>query len=117
MEMTRYTIDAEGRSIGRIASEAASLLIGKKIPSAAKHLVPSVFVTVVNAKHTRMTEKKQNEKIYVTYSGYPAGIKRTTLSTKIAKHGVRDVIREAVWGMLPKNKLRARMIKNLTVTE
>lgn len=112
-----YTIDAAGRPIGRIASEAAAMLIGKKIPQSERHILPIVSVTIQNASKTKMTEKKRNDKKYVTYSGHPDGYKERSLDQVLVKHGVKGVLREAVWGMLPKNKLRSRMIKNLVITE
>lgn len=114
---TAYTIDATGMTIGRIASKAAALLVGKSVIGSKKHLVPEVTVSIQNARKTKIEEKKLSQKIYVTYSGYPAGIKRQSLEKKIAKHGTSDALKEAVWGMLPKNKLRARMIKNLVISE
>lgn len=117
MKTTTYKIDAAGRPIGRIASEAASMLIGKKISTTERHILPMVSVKIENASKTKMTEKKRNEKKYVTYSGHPDGYRERSLDQFLVKHGAKGVLREAIWGMLPKNKLRAQMIKNLVITD
>lgn len=114
--METYTIDAKGKKLGRVASEAAKYLMGKHSTQFARNVVPNVTVTIVNANEADISEKKQEEKEYVSYSGYP-GKKVETLKHLIDKRGRGEVFTRAVYGMLPTNKLRSRMIKNLVVKE
>ena len=115
--MTNYTIDASGQKLGRVASQAASLLIGKNLTAFAKNKAPSVEVVIINAKLLDISEKKKSEKVYSHHTGYPGGIKHQKLNEMLTKKGIKEVMRKAVSGMLPKNKLRAVMIRNLTVVE
>ncbi|MCK5059918.1 MAG: 50S ribosomal protein L13 [Candidatus Pacebacteria bacterium] len=112
-----YTIDATEKKIGRIATKAAHFLLGKNTASFAKNVVVNIKVKVINASKISVTEKKKKDKIYTRYSGYPAGLKRETLECLLEKKGYSEVIRKAVYGMLPSNKLRAKRIKNLIVKE
>lgn len=114
---TKYTIDASGRTIGRIASEAASIIMGKNKADFAKNIMPKVSVNIVNAAKTKITEKKKLEKEYHRFTGYPGGRKSDKLGHLLDKSGYEEVFRKAVYGMLPKNKLRKDMMKNLVVTE
>ena len=111
------TIDATEKKIGRIATEASTILLGKNTPSFAKNITASVKVKVLNASKVSLTEKKKDGKVYTRYSGYPAGLKRETLRSLIEKKGYSEAIRKAVYGMLPGNKLRAKRMKNLIVSE
>lgn len=111
------TIDAKGRAIGRVASEAAKILIGKHKTEFVKNKVIGENVEIVNAGSVKMTDKKAIQTIYSTYSGYPGGLKQLSLKKLSEKKGMREVVRNAVLGMLPKNKLRAQMIKKLTISE
>jgi large subunit ribosomal protein L13 len=117
MLATPHTIDAANRPIGRIATEAASALLGKKDPTSTRNSVPAVTVTVINAAKTRIPEKKLGTKKYLSYSGYPDGLRTRSLGKIVSEKGAKDAIRRAVWGMLPKNTLRSRMIKNLTIND
>lgn len=112
-----YTIDASGRTIGRIASEASSVLMGKNKADFAKNVLTNVKVNIVNASKTKITDKKKLEKEYFHFTGYPGGRKSETLGRMIEKSGYEEVFRKAVYGMLPKNKLRQHMMKNLIVTD
>lgn len=112
-----HLIDATGKTIGRVATEAAHHLMGKSLQAFARNKIADVKVIVSNAGKTRISSKKTLQKKYVTYSGYPSGIKETTLKKVVTDKGHREVIRRAVFGMLPKNRLRAHIIKNLEVTE
>ncbi len=114
---TKYTIDASGRTIGRIASEAASIIMGKNIAAFARNIAPNVSVNIVNAAKTRITAKKKVEKEYFRFTGYPGGRKSDTLGRVLDKKGYDEVFRNAVYGMLPKNKLRKEMLKSLIVTD
>lgn len=113
---TEYTIDAAGKRLGKVATEAAKYLMGKNDPSFAKHTVADVTVTITNASKLDVTEKKKGE-IYQSYSGYPGGRRVETLEHLGQRLGYAEVVRRTVKGMLPKNKLQAVMMKNLIVTE
>ena len=112
-----YIIDADGKKIGRVASDAAALLIGKNTSNFARNRVPSVKVKIINASKIAASEKKRGQMSYTKYSGYPGGLRTETLEHVIARRGYGEVIRRAVLGMLPKNKLRARFIRNLILSE
>jgi len=110
-----YTVDAKGRALGRVASEAASALLGKKSPHFVKNLVLPVTVTITNASKLTIGEKKLAQKEYVHYTGYPGGLRTTTLSALKKKKGIEEVIVRAVSGMLPKNKLHKERMKRLSI--
>ncbi|MDE2116849.1 MAG: 50S ribosomal protein L13 [Patescibacteria group bacterium] len=114
---TTHTIDAQAKKIGRVASEAAKVLMGKNSTAYAPNVVQDVEVRILNAGKADITEKKKAEKIYRRYTGFPGGLIDTTLKRVIEKKGAREAFRIAVKGMLPKNKLTARIMKNLVVTE
>ncbi|OGY50966.1 MAG: 50S ribosomal protein L13 [Candidatus Buchananbacteria bacterium RIFCSPLOWO2_01_FULL_56_15] len=109
-----HQIDATNQVLGRLASSIAILLRGKHRPTFTPHLDQGDFVVVRNAKNLKITGNKREQKIYYHHSGYPGGLKRTQMKDVIAKNP-GDVLRRAVWNMLPKNKLRSRMIKRLTI--
>jgi large subunit ribosomal protein L13 len=110
-----HTIDAKGKRLGKLASEVAVLLMGKDDPTYQKHLEPKAKVTVLNIDELDITEKKMKEKEYTRYTGYPSGLRKETMEAVIKKHGRAEILRRAVRGMLPKNKLRPIMLKNLIV--
>ncbi len=113
----KHTIDAQDKKLGRIASEAAKILMGKQTTHYVKNTVEPVTVHIINASKAKLDAKKLREKEYVTYSGFPGGIKTSTASHVVSKKGYSELFREAVYGMLPINKLRAKRIQNLIVTE
>lgn len=115
--MTKHTIDAKGKAIGRVASQAAHLLMGKDEPGFRRNLPPAVTVNIVNASKIYLHPKKAQNKIYKRYSGYPGGLKELSLKDVAEKKGYSEILRLAVNGMLPKNTLRAKMLKQLTVSE
>lgn len=116
MEGKRYTIDAEGRTIGRVASEAAYALRGKRETSFVPYKTPEVRVIVTNASKMRMSEKKRRQKHYTRFSGYPSGLKRESLERIIARpDGYERVLRHAIRGMLASNKLRDKILKQLRI--
>jgi len=115
-ETKEYTIDAAGKRLGKVATEAASLLMGKNRADFTKHTVADVKVTISNVSKLDITDKKKEE-IYQTYSGYPSGRKVETLEHLGERRGYSEVVRRTVKGMLPKNKLQALIMKNLEVTE
>lgn len=111
-----YTIDAAGKRLGKIATEAATYLMGKDQADFAKHIAAPVKVTIENASKMDIPEGKKGE-IYQSYSGYPGGRNEETLEHLGERLGYAEVVRRTVKGMLPKNKLQAVMMKNLIVTE
>ncbi|NTV44260.1 MAG: 50S ribosomal protein L13 [Candidatus Yonathbacteria bacterium] len=112
-----HTIDAQGKSLGRVATEAASVLMGKNTVTFARNITPDVQVRIVNASKAAVSDKKKGEKVYTRYSGYPGGLKGETLAQVIARKGYQEVFRRAVKGMLPKNRLQPVMMKRLTVED
>lgn len=112
-----YKIDAQNKKIGRISSEIASLLMGKNTPDFEKHKVAGNTVIVSNVSKLSIDPKKMEEKGYERYSGYPGGLKIDSLARLIEKKGYGEVIRNAVYGMLPANKLRPRLMKNLIIND
>ena len=113
MENT-YTIDAKNKILGRIATQAARILCGKHEPSYEPYKAPRHKVAIINASSVRVTGKKPRAKIYKRYSGYPSGLKKTSFELQLQKDPKR-IIEHAVRNMLPKNKLRADMMRNLTI--
>ena len=109
-----HLIDAQVKILGRLATQIAQLLMGKNKPYFTRHLDCGDYVVVVNAKEVKVTGKKEKQKIYYHHSGYPGGLKETPLWMLREKHPERIII-HAVSGMLPKNKLRARMLERLKV--
>jgi len=115
--MQKHTIDAKGQVPGRIATQVAVLLMGKNRTDFARNVIPNVEVSVVNASQMKFDLKKLNNKTYARHSLYPGGLTLEKQSEVIAKKGAGEVLRRAVLGMLPKNKLRPQMIKNLKITD
>ena len=116
------TIDAQNKTLGRVASAAAKALMGKHKVTFVKHLVVGEEVTILNANKVKLTGTKERTKEYVRYSGYPGGQKIETYAQLTAKteagkarSGYKEAIRRAILGMLPKNKLQMRRIKLLTI--
>ncbi|MBC7248808.1 MAG: 50S ribosomal protein L13 [Anaerolineae bacterium] len=109
-----FVVDAEGKTLGRLASEIAKILKGKHKPIYSPHLDVGDFVIVINADKIHVTGRKRDQKFYYRHSGYPGGLKKISLRDQLAKHPTR-VLEAAVRGMLPKNRLGRRMIKKLKV--
>lgn len=114
VERKWYVIDAEGKTLGKLAVEAAMLLRGKKKPTYTPHVDTGDYVIVVNAEKVCVTGKKESDKIYKHHSGYPGGLKETPLKELRAKQP-EEIIRHAVKGMMPKGKLGRQMYKKLKV--
>ena len=112
-----YTVDATGKTLGRLASEVAKLLMGKNSTSFVRNTVSGNVVVVENASKIKVDPRKLEEKTYSRYSGYPGGLKTPSMAQVIEKKGYREVVTIAVKGMLPDNKLKSIMMKNLTVKE
>lgn len=109
-----WLVDAEGQILGRLATEVASLIRGKKNPRFAPHVDTGDFVVVVNAEKVRVTGRKMDQKVYYSHSQYPGGLKEVTLRNLLERKP-EEVIRKAVWGMIPKNKLGRALYKKLKV--
>ena len=109
-----YVVDAEGQTLGRLASEIAKVLRGKNKPTYTPHMDCGDYVIVVNAEKIKVTGKKLDQKIYYHHSDYIGGMKETTLREKLAKKP-EQVIELAVKGMLPKGPLGRQMYKKLFV--
>ena len=104
-----YVVDAEGKTLGRLASEVAKVLRGKNKPIFTPHIDTGDYVIVVNAEKIKVTGKKLDQKVYYRHSGYVGGIKETTLKEMLNKHPER-VIEFAVKGMLPKGPLDRKSV-------
>lgn len=113
MEATVYKVDAANRPVGRVATEVASLLIGKNSTEFARNIAPNVRVEIANVDKLKISEKKREQKEYQTYSRYPGGQKRIKMQDLIDKKGYEEVLRNAIYGMLPTNRLRAVRMKNI----
>lgn len=114
MERKTHTIDAANKVLGRLATEIAILLRGKNKPDFAPNKDMGDFVTVRNFSKIRITGKKFEQKIYYRHTGYLGGLKEISLK-KLFKKDPAEVLKKAVFGMLPKNKLRAKQIKRLRI--
>ena len=114
IERKWYVVDAEGKTLGRLSSEIASVLRGKHKPIFTPHMDTGDYVIVVNAAKVKVTGKKLNQKIYYHHSGYVGGMKETTLKEMLANKPER-VVELAVKGMLPKGPLGRQMYKKLFV--
>ena len=112
-----HTIDAQGKKLGRVASEAATLLMGKRTTTFVRNKVSDIKVTITNVNKANIDIKKMDDKEYVTFTGFRGGINTEKLSALIARKGYKEVFERAVYRMLPSNSLRKVMMKNLTITE
>ncbi len=106
------TIDASDKILGRLAVEVANLLRGRNKPEFLRYKDMGEKVVVFNTDKIKVTGKKMKQKAYYHYSGYPGGLKKTPLE-KLFSADSREVLKKAVYGMMPKNKLRDQMIKKL----
>lgn len=109
-----YVVDATGQTLGRLATQIATVLRGKHKPTYTPHMDCGDFVIVVNADKVHVTGRKLDQKFYYRHSGYPSGLKQISLRHQLEQHPDR-VIRSAVRGMLPKNRLGRQMIKKLKI--
>ena len=114
---TTHIIDATDRTLGRVASEAASILLGKKSVHFAKNQALPVTVTVNNAGKLHLPSRRTKGKVYMRYTGYPGSLYGMTMEEMITKKGIAEVVKKTVDGMIPRNKLRKSRMKNLVVTE
>ena len=109
-----FVIDANGQVLGRLATSIARMLIGKDKPTYTPFLDCGDHIVVINAERVKLTGNKMDQKVYRHHSGWPGGLKEVSIRALMQRRP-EEVIREAVLGMLPKNKLRARRAKKLRV--
>lgn len=112
-----YKIDASGKKLGRLASEVASILLGKNSATFQKHQVADVKVEVMNASKMDIDEKKSQTKTYRHYTGFPGGLREKTLEEVATKKGYGEVLEKAVSGMIHNTRMKKEILKNLIVTE
>ena len=109
-----YVVDAEGKTLGRLATQIADTLRGKGKPEYTPHVDTGDFVVVVNAEKIAVTGKKLDDKIYYRHSGYPGGLRERSLREELARRPT-EVLRKAVKGMLPRNRLARAQITKLKI--
>jgi large subunit ribosomal protein L13 len=114
VERTWYVVDAEAQTLGRLATQIAGVLRGKGKPAYTPHVDTGDFVVVVNAEKIRVTGNKLDQKIYYRHSGYPGGLRERTLREQLDRRP-EEVLRKAVKGMLPKNKLASAQLRKLKI--
>jgi len=114
LERRWYVIDADGQNLGRLATRIADTLRGKRKPQYTPHVDTGDFVVVVNAEKVAVTGKKLEQKLYYRHSGYPGGLKVRTLAEQLERRPT-EVLRKAVKGMLPKNRLASQQISKLKI--
>ena len=112
-----YKVDATGMKLGRLASKVAILLMGKNEPSFRKNAYPKNAVRIINLNKIDITERKLSQITHTSYSGYPGGIKKESGKHVKDTKGYGDLLKHAVSRMLPKNKHRSTMLKNLMINE
>jgi len=115
--MAEYTIDAGGKTLGRVASEAAKALMGKTSPDYVPNKRSDVKVQIVNVSKLYMRERKRSQKTYTTYSGYPGGLRKESHAALSARKGAGEPLRRAVKRMLPRNTFLTARMKNLIINE
>ena len=115
-EVTRewYLVDAEGKTLGRLATQIADALRGKRKPQYTPHVDTGDFVVVVNAEKIMVTGNKLDQKKYYRHSGYPGGLKERTLREQLERRPT-EVLRKAVKGMLPRNRLARAQLRKLKI--
>lgn len=114
IEQKWYVVDADGQVLGRMATRIADILRGKNKPIWAPHMDCGDFVVVINADKVKLTGRKMENKTYVHYTGYPGGLRQTPIS-RVMEKKPEFVVRHAVRGMLPHNKLGRHMLRKLKI--
>ena len=114
VERKWYVVDAEGKTLGRMASAVAAILRGKNKSTYTPHVDCGDYVIIINADKVAVTGKKRQEKIYKRHTGYPGGLRELTFEQLMEKHP-EEVVRHAVKGMMPNGKLGRKMFKKLKV--
>ena len=114
VERRWYVVDAEGQTLGRLATEIARILRGKNKPQYTPHVDTGDFVVVVNAEKVVVTGKKAKQKVYRRHSGYPGGLKVTSYEQMMERRPT-EILRKAVKGMMPKNRLARQQLRKLKI--
>lgn len=109
-----HLVNAKNKTLGRIATQIAKYLMGKHKPTYVPYLDAGDFVVVTNAKEVKITGKKAAQKTYTYHSGFPGGLRQEKFESMIQRHS-EEIIRHAIWGMVPKTKQGRQMIKRLKV--
>lgn len=109
-----WLVDAEDQIVGRLAARIAKVLQGKNRPTYAPHLKNGDFVVVINAEKVIFTGKKSTEKVYYSHTGWPGGVKATT-PQRLLQDKPEEILRKAVWGMIPKTRLGRSLMKRLRI--
>lgn len=113
----KHVIDATDKTLGRVAAEAARILLGKHRVDFIKNKVLDDEVSVINCSKAKILAKKKSDFVYTTYTGHRGGLKNESLGNLIDRKGVTEAFKRAIGGMVPKNKLYKQRIKNLTIKE
>jgi large subunit ribosomal protein L13 len=114
VERKWYVVDAEGKHLGRLATEIVRVLRGKNKPQYTPHVDVGDFVVVVNADRVALTGRKAEQRVYRRHSGYPGGMKETSYEQMLARKPT-EVLRKAVYGMMPKTRLARKQFKKLKI--
>ena len=114
VERRWYLIDAEGQTLGRLATEISRILRGKNKPQYTPHIDTGDFVVVVNAEKAIVTGRKAEQKVYYRHSGYPGGLKETSYEVMLERKPT-EILRRAVRGMMPKTRLGRKQLKKLKI--
>jgi large subunit ribosomal protein L13 len=114
VERKWYVVDAEGKTLGRLATEIARILRGKNKPQYTPHVDVGDFVVVVNAEKVVVTGKKAEQKVYRRHSGYPGGMKETSYERMLERRPT-EILRKAVYGMMPKTRLARQQFRKLKI--
>ncbi|MEK7575579.1 MAG: 50S ribosomal protein L13 [Patescibacteria group bacterium] len=115
MNKKQHIIDAKEKTLGRVATEVAIVLRGKNTPGFKPNIIPDVSVNIINSSKIKISGKKIQQKEYKRYSGYPGGLKIIKMKDMLDRKGMKHILEIAIRGMLPNNKLRKRMMKNLII--
>ena len=114
-EPTTLTIDATDRTLGRVCSEAAHALLGKRSVHFTKNMALPVTVIIENASKLHLPSRRTQSKVYTRYTGYPGGQREMRMDVMIDRKGIAEVVKKTVDGMIPRNRLRTPRMKNLIV--
>jgi large subunit ribosomal protein L13 len=114
VERKWYVIDAEGQTVGRLATEIARVLRGKNKPQYTPHVDVGDFVVVINAERVVVTGRKAEQKVYRRHSGYPGGMKETSYA-RMMERKPTEILRKAVYGMMPKTRLARQQFRKLKI--
>lgn len=115
--MKKIEINAKGEKLGRVAGKAAGFLMGKDSTDFARNKVSDVEVRIINVSGLEISDAKKSGKVYTYYTGYPSGLLEEKMGRIIERKGYKEIVRKAVYGMLPSNKLRNEMMKRLIIEE